>query len=807
MPRRKASGPAFTVAELAPLAVERKGEHWWTEAGGRQLRLSNLDKVFWPHEGYTKGDLLAYYSCVAGAILPYLKDRPLTMKRMPDGAAGPHFYEKQAPSHTPAWIRRCPVEHEEAVERGGITEYLMVDDLASLLFVVNLGCIEFHPLHSSCGSIDEPDYFFFDLDPFEPATFDDVRAVALHVRAAADALGLPTYPKTSGATGMQIYVGIERGPSYEVVREIVSAVARAIRRTDPKRTTLEWEVSKRAGKVFIDANMNRRGANISSVYCVRPEPGATVSTPLTWQEVEDGVHPSEFTIRTLPARLERVGDRFEGVLNRRVDIAPLLSKLGLAQAAAPVEVLTEYRKRRDFDGTPEPAPGPTQGSGDSFVIQKHNATRLHYDLRLERGGVLASWAVPKGLPIATGVRHLAVQTEDHPLEYGGFEGQIPEKNYGAGEVVIFDRGRYEPLEWEDGKITFRLEGQRYRGEYHMVRTSQGWLVMLSKRSAAQQPHPPPAYAPMLAEGGHQPFDDPHWRFEAKLDGVRTLAYVTTDGTRLVSRTGRDHTAQYPELNNLAQYVNALQAVIDGEIVAHDAQGRPSFQRLQQRVNVTSERDIARLRRSTPVTLYAFDVLWYDGEELTTRPLEERRDLLERITTVSPAVRLPLFLDGDGTALFEAAKGLGLEGMIAKRIGSPYTPGRRSKDWRKVKALKTQDCVILGWTTGGGSRSQSLGALLLGAIVDGELVRIGQVGTGFTEDTLAMLLERLAPLERPEPAVDDPELRRLRGSHHVEPVLVCEVEYLAVTDGRRLRAPSFKGLRPDKAPEDCFLERA
>ncbi|HWO70441.1 MAG TPA: non-homologous end-joining DNA ligase [Actinomycetota bacterium] len=830
MPRKRPrAGDPFTVALPRALPAERRGDAWWVEAAGRELRLSNLDKVFWPEEGYTKGDLLAYYYNVADLLLPYLRERPLTMKRMPDGIAGPFFYEKSAPSHTPDWMPRCRIPSEEA--KGGVIDYLMVEDLAHLLFVVNLGCIEIHPLHSRCGSHGSPDYLFFDLDPFEPIAFEDVLVVARHVRVALEGLGLTGYPKTSGATGVQVFVPLAPGFSYEDARELVGRVGRMIARADPERVTMAWEVRRRAGKVFIDHTMNREGANIAAVYSLRPEPGAPVSTPLTWEEVEaGGFTPRDFRIDNVFDRLERVGDLFRGVLEAPQDISAALEALGIERTpprgaaerggtppATPSDEaiarsrdpkLREYLEKRDLAGTPEPAPGEARGAGNSFVIQKHRATRLHYDLRLEREGVLASWAVPRGLPIRPGDKRLAVRTEDHPLEYGSFEGTIPEGHYGAGEVRIFDRGTYEPIEWTDEKVTFRLRGRRYPGlEYHLVRTRTDWLVFLASRQEAPLIAPPPALSPMLAEPGGRPFDDPRWRFEPKLDGIRALAYLATDQTRLVSRTGRDLTGRYPELAGLHALVDQVNAVLDGEIVAVDEAGRTSFQLLQERMNLTNEREIARARARIPVRYVAFDLLFLDGRDLTPAPLEERRELLEAVVEPQPGLlELTYFEDGAGTAFVAAARELGLEGVVAKRKGSPYRPGRRSDDWRKIKLVSRQDCVILGWTPGRGGRAGTLGALLVGAYVDGRLRWVGQVGTGFTDATLRRLLEELAPLERADPPIPDPGLRAVKGARFVEPRLVCEVEYLELTrKALKMRAPSFKGLRPDKAPEDCVLE--
>ena len=822
MPKNRAprSG-AFTVDLPTPLPAEKRGDAWWMEADGRELRLSNLTKVFWPAEGYTKGDLVAYYFNVADLILPHLRERPLTMKRMPDGIAGDYFYEKTAPSHTPDWIARCAVASEDNTD--GVIGYLMVNDLASLLYVANLGCIEMHPLHSRCDSVGTPDYLFFDLDPME-ATFEQVLRVALHVRAALDTLGLASYPKTSGATGVQIYVPIERGYSYEQVRDFVGTVGRMIERADRDHVTMAWKIERRTGKVFIDHNMNRSGANISAVYSMRPEPGATLSTPLTWDEVEAGVTPQDFRIDTVWDRFARLGDLFEPVRTSPQDLGPALEALGLpSERAVPVtrssaEViaasrdpdLAEYLRKRTFgpQGTTEPPPGEIPGEGNSFVIHKHRATRLHYDVRLERDGALPSWAVPRGLPTQPADKRLAVRTEDHPLEYGSFQGTIPEGHYGAGEVRIFDDGWYEPLEWTDSKVTFRLHGRRYTGlEFHFVKTRTDWLAFLGSKQVAPLIASPPSFAPMLAEGGWKAFDDEAWWFEPKFDGIRSTTYLATDLTKLVTRRGRDVTEQYPELHMVHELVNQVNAVIDAEIVAFDEDGRNSFEALQQRMNLMNEREIKRAAQKVPVAMIAFDLLWLDGNDVTGLPLEQRRELLTTVVEEDHRLQLITHVEGSGTAFTETARALGLEGVVAKRTGSRYLSGKRSPDWRKIKLINTQDCVILGWTPGQGGRAGSFGALLVGAYDEGRLVWVGQVGTGFTGSMLDRMMEMLTPLARPTPAGDDPELAAVKGATFVEPTLVCEVEYLELTKStRKMRAPSFKGLREDKVAEDCVLER-
>ena len=818
--KRRTGDRAFTVELPTPLGAEKSGDAWWLEVEGRELRLSNLDKVFWPEEGYTKGDLLAYYLNVAPLILPHLSDRPLTMKRMPDGIAGPHFYEKTAPSHTPEWIPRCPVRSEDS--KGGVIGYLMVNDLPSLLYVANLGCIEMHPLHSRCGSVDTPDYLFFDLDPMD-APFEAVRTVALHVKAALDALGVASYPKTSGATGIQIYVPVEAGWSYQQVRDFVGKLGRVIEAADREHVTMAWKIENRTGKVFIDHNMNRSGANIAAVYSMRPEPGATLSTPLAWEEVETEITPQDFRIDNVWERLEQHGDLFEPVRTSPQDLAPALEAVGLAPAKGidvartSAEViassrdpdLAEYLSKREFgpEGTTEPAPGRAAGEGNSFVIHKHRATRLHYDVRLERDGALPSWAVPRGLPTDTGDKRLAVHVEDHPLDYGTFEGTIPEGHYGAGEVRIFDDGWYEPLEWTDSKVTFRLHGRRYPGlEFHFVKTRTDWLAFLGSAQQGPLIASPLAFSPMLAEGGWKPFDGQDWWFEPKFDGIRSITPMATDRTRLITRNGRDVSDKYPELHMVHELVNQVNAVLDAEIVAFDEDGRNSFETLQQRMNLANEREIKRIAQKIPVALVAFDLLWLDGQDLTGLKLEERRELLETIVETDHRLQVITHVEGAGKRFVEAARELGLEGVVAKKTGSRYLPGRRSPDWRKIKLRNTQDCVILGWTPGQGGRAGTFGALLVGAYDEDRLLWIGQVGTGFTQQTLESLLERLTPIARSEPAADDPELPAVKGATFVDPVLVCEVEYLEITKGsRKMRAPSFKGLREDKAPEDCVLE--
>jgi bifunctional non-homologous end joining protein LigD len=414
--------------------------------------------------------------------------------------------------------------------------------------------------------------------------------------------------------------------------------------------------------------------------------------------------------------------------------------------------------------------------------------------------------VPKRLPEEPGVRHLAVNTEDHPLDYLTFSGSIPAGEYGGGEVRLFDLGSYEPLEVADGKLTVRLHGTRYRGaEFHLFRTrDRDWLVILAGKVSLPQPAPPPTYEPMMAVLTGEPFDDDEWLFEVKWDGHRCLANLG-QATRLTSRTTRDMTAQFPELIDLHRQLAARNAVVDGEIVALGRDGRPSFERMQDRFHRTPE-ELARNKGRVPVQFLAFDLLWLDGQPLLELPLVERRARLAEVLVETRDVRLSQVVEGAGTNFFEQVKALGLEGIVAKRAASPYRPGTRSHDWRKIKALCLQDCVIVGWTPGKGGRAATLGSLLLAVYDDGRLRYAGNVGTGFTHAFLADLLGRLTELEVPKPMFEGFEgTPRPRGARFVRPELVCEVEYLRWTEDNKLRAASFKGLRPDRLPTDARRE--
>jgi bifunctional non-homologous end joining protein LigD len=527
--------------------------------------------------------------------------------------------------------------------------------------------------------------------------------------------------------------------------------------------------------------------------------------------------------------------------------------------------LKKYAEKRHFKQTPEPPPASpgmarrsnTHPSTLQFCVQRHHASHLHYDFRLEVDGALKSWAVPKGPTMDPDQKRLAMMVEDHPIEYGGFEGVIPKGNYGAGSVMLWDRGAYDLLgdatadeQLKRGDFKFRLTGEKLSGEFALVRMKRGkgneWLL-IKKRDSAAEPgwdpedhsqsvlsgrtqeeiargleavEPPKAspkakpaastmpkiIAPMLAElGKGTPPATGDWIYEIKWDGVRALCFIDGGKLHMVSRNANAIEKQYPELSILPHQVKARQAILDGEIVALDAHGKPSFELLQRRINVAEASAIARLSRNSPVVFIAFDLLYRDGADLRRTPLIERKKLLKEVLTPNERVRYSEYFTGSGPEILEAVKAQGLEGVVAKRPGSVYE-SRRSSDWVKWKVVDTASLVICGFTPGEGSRSGEnlFGALVLGIYDAGQLKWAGNVGTGFDRKKIEMVYAKLAPLVTAQsPFTGEKGLPR--NVTWTRPELVCEVKYANWTEEGRLRAPVFMGLRPDIEPADCVRE--
>ena len=472
--------------------------------------------------------------------------------------------------------------------------------------------------------------------------------------------------------------------------------------------------------------------------------------------------------------------------------------------------LRTYRGERDFATSPEPVGhGDREPAAGRFVIQEHHARRLHWDFRLEHDGALASWALPRGLPLTPDEHLPAARTEDHPLEYIGFEGTIPAGSYGAGEVTVWDSGAYECEEFRDGKVVVRLHGDRVSGRYALYRMDgDDWRVHRTDRPADPSREPlPERIVPMLARLGGLPGDQDAYGFEIKWDGIRAVGYWEPGRWRLESRNLRDITGTWPEVRAIGRQLGARSAVLDGEIVAFDDRGRPSFERLQPRMHLTGEAAIRRRAREIPAVYVVFDLLWLEGHSLLDEPYAARRRRLEELGLDGPAWRTPAFHAGAGAELLTASREQGLEGIVAKRLDSPYEPGRRSPAWTKVKHTHRQELVIGGWLRADMGRSQTLGALLVGVWEPGEPQRlryVGKVGIGYSESDKALLRAKLEPLRRERSPFTGRQ--PVKNAILVDPVLVAEFDFHEWTAAGMLRHPSYKGLRDDVDARDVVAER-
>ena len=485
--------------------------------------------------------------------------------------------------------------------------------------------------------------------------------------------------------------------------------------------------------------------------------------------------------------------------------------------------LAEYRAKRDPSRTAEPVPPPGEplprGADDIFVVQEHSTprgrrtdpagNRVHWDLRLERDGVLKSWAVPKGPPLAPEQNRLAVPTEDHPLEYASFSGAIAAGEYGGGTVTIWDAGRYETEKWDERHIIVRFAGSRLSGRYVLFPLADGtWNLKRLDSAGSRLPArvTREGFAPMLATAGDlpPPGDDEAWGYEFKWDGVRAVAYVDAGRLALRSRKGDDITVRYPELGRLPATLAGRDLVVDGEVVALDEKGRPDFGALQNRMHRTGP-EVPRMAAARPVTYLVFDLLALDGEDLLDRPYEERRRLLDELSPGGSRWAATPWFAGGGADVLTASRDNALEGVVAKRLDSPYRPGVRGTEWIKVKNIRTQSVVVGGWRPGQGRRAGGIGSLLIGVHDDvGRLVYAGHVGTGFTAAALREISALLTP-RATSPFDGDLPREVTRDAQWVQPDVVGEVAYAVWTTDGRLRHPSWRGLREDLDPADVGVE--
>jgi bifunctional non-homologous end joining protein LigD len=837
------------------------------------VKFSNLDKVFFPGNGFTKGDLIRYYIEVAPVLLPHFRDRPVTRIRMPDGVRGDQrFYEKNAAGYAPSWLPTTQVPRVE----GGVINYVMIQDAHTLAWVANDAAIELHPFLHRADDISRPTHMAFDLDPGDGSDMLTCIEVAWHVRETLERFRLKCFPKVTGSKGLQLYVPLHTATSYASVTPFAKALAETLARAHPDLIVSNMLKTLRVKKVLIDWSQNHEKKTTVGAYSVRGKRDEPfVSTPVTWDELKRAqksgkIDPLFFPPAEVLKRVKKLGDLFAPVLKLKqrlpaefVAEAPVLKKTPKA--------LRAYAEKRDFAKTDEPAPSAPQrsqqGSRRRFVIQKHAASHLHYDFRLESSDTLKSWAVPKGVPLKMDDRRSAFATEDHPIEYLDFEGTIAEGEYGGGTVMVWDIGTFDTMAGHYWKGFWKvyLTGKKLRGEWTLQKVDDNgekprWVLTktganhkpisatlddssaLSKRTMAQiagdndaqwdstkpaseaktsradqraakrggrtptratRKIPEPEFVePMLARIVTEVPEGNGWTYEIKWDGYRALAIKHGETVRVLSRKGNNMNREFPTVVEALKALPVHTVVIDGEIVALDETGRPSFQMLQHRASGEGT-----------IVDYAFDLLNVDGEDWRSRPLVERKAKLEEIIAGSQ-LRPSISLSGDPHRIVEQVQKLGLEGVVAKRGDSRYKSGERSGDWVKFKLSPEQEFVVGGFKPG-----NPLESLVVGYYDGEKLLCAGKVRQGLNPRNRRELYELLEPLMSDVcPFSNLPNSKKshwgegitaaqMHEHHWVMPKIVVQVSFVEWTRAGNLRHGEFKGLRGDKSAREVQREIA
>ncbi|MGH7874809.1 MAG: non-homologous end-joining DNA ligase [Candidatus Binatia bacterium] len=835
------------------------------KAAGREIVLSNLAKVMYPDTGFTKGQVIEYYRAIARYILPHLQDRPITMKRFPDGISREHFYEKDAPSFTPDWIKTFPIPR---TSKNTLINYILINDVPTLIWSANMANLELHPFLAKAPQIEQPTMVVFDLDPGDGADILNSCEVAFIVKRLLDRLNLKSFAKVSGSKGIHLHIPLNTGVTYQATQPFAKSIAEMLASEHPDRIVSEMPKAKRKGKVLIDWSQNSEHKSTAAVYSLRARPnGPFVALPITWDELKKVVKKADASrLNFEPAaalkKVKKTGDLFAPLLKLKQKLPQPF--LDLMEVAGEAKALDTYRQKRDFTKTPEPAPkvprSSHSGSRKLFVIQKHLASHLHYDFRLEMGGTLKSWAVPKGPPYDLTERRLAMATEDHPMEYANFEGVIPKGEYGGGTVMVWDTGTYELMDgnyWK-GKLHFFLNGKKLKGEWILVKghndkgKDNTWYLMkagtgmerlsakkddssaLSARSMEQIAQARDAVwhsnrngsqtvanvdlqtdidmqswpaervkfiEPMLATPvAKLPDDTNEWTYQVKLDGYRCLAGRNSRGVKIWSRRGNLFNRDFP---GMAEACAALpiDTLIDGEIVALDEQGRASFNLLQHHRSAASA-----------IRLYAFDLLVYRGRSTIAIALTKRQELLAAaLGEIGDDIQLLESFETSPVELLNAAKELGFEGIVAKRKDSVYEPGTRSRAWLKYKINQGQEFVVGGYTPG-----NPFDAVIVGYYDGGKLLFAGKVRAGFVSHVRREVMAMMKPLETDIcPFANLPEQQRrtqwaltreeMKNCVWLEPRLVVQIEFTEWTADGHLRHATFVGLRQDKIAREVVRE--
>ncbi|MEC3955203.1 ATP-dependent DNA ligase [Nocardia sp. CDC153] len=756
--------------------------------GGIEVGLTNLDKVLYPATGTTKGEVIDYFTAIAPALLPHIAQRPVTRKRWPNGVQEQSFFEKNLAEHAPKWLERRTVQHSDRP-----VTYPLIDNVAGMAWLGQQAALELHvPQWRFDGAeVGDITRLVFDLDPGPGAGLAQCAEVALILRDVVREVGLEAFPVTSGSKGIHVYVPLDRKLGPNGASAVAKQVATNLQQLRPELVTANMAKAARDRKVFLDWSQNNPAKTTIAPYSLRGRAEPWVAAPRAWEEIEKPKRLRHLRFEEVLRRWEEQGDLLEGLDE------PLPEAVGEAESVEEPETVPDrldtYRSMRDPTRTPEPVPSgpPAAGSGDRFVVQEHHARRLHWDLRLERDGVLVSWAVPKGPPTDTGENRLAVHTEDHPMEYLTFHGSIPKGEYGGGEMTIWDTGTYETEKWRDDEVIVWLRGERLDGRYALIQTNGNqWLMHLMKDqtrpgsegnggervSAKRAPTPlPHGLTPMLATPGDvTTLDAEHWAFETKWDGFRLIAEIEDGAVTLRSRAGHVVTGKYPGVAGLGAELSGHSAVLDGEAVVFDDHGGANLGLLRE--------------NKAKAVFLAFDLLYLDGTSLVRKRYEDRRRVLEALAGQARSLIVPPQLRGSGAEALRYSQDHGMEGVVAKRRDSIYLPGRRGQSWIKTRNWRTLSVVVGGYRR---SEVRQFASLLVGVPHDGELYYLGRVGTGFSEQEMSDLADRLRRLERKtSPFGNELTAEERKDAVWVSPKLTGTVRFQNWTETGRLWHPAW-----------------
>jgi bifunctional non-homologous end joining protein LigD len=711
------------------------------DVDGRRLELSNLEKIFYPKVKFTKAQVIDYYARVAPVLVPHLKNRPVSLKRYPDGVTSPYFFEKQAPSHRPKWIETTPVDSEDRR-----IDYCMINDLPALVWASNLANLELHTFLHRAPKIEIPTMLAFDLDPGEGTDILLCAQVGLWIRDLLEKLGIESFPKTSGSKGLQLYVPLNTPVSYDKTKAFAHALAERLESEHPDQIVSKMQKKLRIGKVFVDWSQNDEHKTTVTVYSLRAKDRPTVSTPVSWEEVETALQQKDpnrlvFESQDVLGRVEKDGDLFEPVLRLKQKLPSLNALMGRMPSGSRSSGISERSRRPQKPSKrlvrTSRCPSPLLGRPAQEGSQPDSARATSRPVRQSLRQINLRSEGPAADPRDPGAKKGLGSTRDRK-----------EKKKAAKELAIEiqDDGT-----WSEAKI-----------------------------SALRQ------LRPMLARSGNAAFNDPEWIFEIKLDGYRALALVDRASAKLISRAGNELSSAYPAI--VGDLVTTkLTAVFDGEIVVLDESGVPRFELLQS----------YRTAHQGHLVYYVFDLLFLNGQDLRNQPLVQRKETLRRVLKGSEIVRYVEHIDGSGKEFFELAKEKGLEGIVAKKKNALYLDGKRVDHWLKIKCRRVEEVIICGFTESRVNLN-TLGALLVAVREGAKLKYAGLVGTGLNRAPgLFSRLRNLVTRERPfktAPKTDMPIC-------WVEPELVCSVEYQEWTNDAILRGASFLSLRTDKSASE------